>query len=314
MYFLTVSNNLWGICSFPLKTPENNDKILVLAASDSNYHPYFRYYHPVNHPVLWFYWWPIASEDFSQEYQQLDTCPKHEAIAIIFIQKQKLKALFPPNLAWFLLYRISKSTTPKPTCISLTLFADRTRQTPTVRQNAPVRKKLQSTDAMVSWGFHAGSLCCLNALLSGHLEGWASPSLGGKLVLFFIFFLARERNNILVLETVSLRYCLCCWETVLFIQTCIMVRNYLLTRSLFLLFCICAWIPMISLYQSSDCVLWSGCPIHSSWKSLDTFFLLHSSLGIVMSYSFAGILQLYWNFRVISGALFLLPSLPQLPS
>lgn len=115
----------------------------------------------------------------------------------------KTQSLFPHNLAWFLLYRISKNTTPKPTCISLTLFADRTRQTPTVRQNAPVRKKVESTDAMVSWGFQAGSLCCLNALLSGHLEGWASPSPGRKLVLFFIFLLVRERNNILVLESVS---------------------------------------------------------------------------------------------------------------
>lgn len=116
----------------------------------------------------------------------------------------KTQSLYSPNLAWFLLYRISKNTTPKPTCISLTLFADRTRQTPTVRQNAPVRKKVESTDAMVSWGFQAGSLCCLNALLSGHLEGLASPSLGRKLVLFSIFFfLVRERNNILVLKSVS---------------------------------------------------------------------------------------------------------------
>lgn len=81
------------------------------------------------------------------------------------------------------------------------LFADRMRQIPTERQNAPVRKKLESTVAMVSWGFQAGSLCCLNALLSGHLEGRAPASCGRQLVLFFIFFLVRGMNNILVQES-----------------------------------------------------------------------------------------------------------------
>ena len=114
----------------------------------------------------------------------------------------KIQSLFPPNVAQFLLHRISKNTTPKQTWISLTLFADSMRQTPTERQNTPVRKKLESTVPMVSWGFQAGSFCCLNALLSGHLEGRASPSCGRKLVLFFIFFLVRGRNHILVLESV----------------------------------------------------------------------------------------------------------------
>lgn len=76
------------------------------------------------------------------------------------------------------------------------------RETPTERQNAPVRKKVESTDAAVSWGFHAGSFCCLNALLSGHLEGRVSASCGAELFLFFIFFLVRGRNSTLVLDGV----------------------------------------------------------------------------------------------------------------
>lgn len=121
----------------------------------------------------------------------------------------EIQSLFPPKVAQFLLVRISKNATLKQTWISLTLFADSMRQTPAERQNAPVRKKLESTVTMLSWGFQAGSFCCLNALLSGHLEGCASPSCERTFVLFFIFFLVRGRNNILMLDS------LLSWVTVL---------------------------------------------------------------------------------------------------
>lgn len=202
MYVLLVPNALRGICLFPFKTLENNDNIC--------------YYQPV--AVIITHISDITTQlstqcsDFIDDRLPLKIftgipaaghMSKAWSHCYYLFSEAKTQCPFPANLAWFLLYRISKNSTPKPTWISLTLFADRTRQTPTARQNAPVRKKLESTDAMVSWGFHAGSLCCLNALLSGHLEGGAAPSWGGKLVLPFIFFLVRERNNILVLESVS---------------------------------------------------------------------------------------------------------------
>lgn len=174
----------------------------VLPASGSNYHPFFRYYHPVNHPVLGFYQWPTISEDFHRN----TSCWTHIQGMKLFLSsltRSKNSKSFPSFPSQFLLHRIAKNnTTPKQTWISLTLFADSMRQTPTERQNPPMRKKLERTDSMVSWGFQAGSFCCLNALLSGHLEGRTSPSCGERLVLFFIFFLVRGKNNILVLESV----------------------------------------------------------------------------------------------------------------
>ena len=146
-----------------------------------------------------------------------------------------MQSLFTPNVAQLLLHKIPKNDTPKQTWISWTPFADSMRQIPTERQKAPVRKKLESTVAMLSWGFQAGSFCCLNALLSGHLEGRASPSCGIELVLFFIFFLRRRwEEGIIYLcwRVFKLRYCPYCWETVLFVQSRIIAWNYLLTRCL----------------------------------------------------------------------------------
>lgn len=45
-----------------------------------------------------------------------------------------------------------------------------------VRQNTPMRMKPERTDAGVSSGCQADSFCCLNALLSGHLEGGCCAS------------------------------------------------------------------------------------------------------------------------------------------
>lgn len=160
----------------------------------------------------------------------------------------------------------------------------------------PVRKKVESTAVMVSWGFQAGSLCCLNALLSGHLEGHASPSCWRKLVLFFIFFLVRGRSN--VLESVQAEL------LSLLLQDCTVCSNLhygqeLLINwiSLFLIFYSCAWIPIISLYQSNDCVLWSGCPSYAYWKSLK--YILPGPQFSRICYVLL-ICQLYWNFSVIS--------------
>lgn len=137
----------------------------------------------------------------------------------------------PPNTDHLFL-NIIPNTHSKQTWISLTLFAATMRETPTARQNAPVRKKVESTDAVVSRGFHAGSFCCLNALLSGHLEGHASASCEAELFLFFISFLWEEETTYLCWTVFKLRYSLYCWETILLVQICIMTRNYLLTRSL----------------------------------------------------------------------------------
>lgn len=149
----------------------------------------------INHPVFRFYQWPTVSEDFHK-----NTGGWTWSHCYHLSPEPEMQSLFPPKVAQFL-PRISKNTMLKQTWISLTPFADSMRQTPTERQNAPVRKKLERTVAMLSWGFHAGSFCCLNALLSGHLEGRAPPSCERKFVVFFIFFLVRGRNNILMLDS-----------------------------------------------------------------------------------------------------------------
>lgn len=200
MYILIASNNLWGICLFPSKTPENNDNILVLAASVSNYHSYFRYYHPVNHPVLWFYWWPIASEDFHRN----TSCWTH-----VWGMKPLLSFLFRS--------KNSKPFPSKPGLVSsLQNIKEHHSQTNLYFSDAVCRqdKADSHSEAECPCQKEAGEHRCngelgfpsWQPLLFECTVIWTPGRLGfsfsGRKTCLVFHFLLGERNNILVLETV----------------------------------------------------------------------------------------------------------------
>lgn len=56
------------------------------------------------------------------------------------------------------------------TSISLVLFANNRRMTPTERQNPPVAKKIERTMEADKFSCWAGNVCCLSAVFSGSLD------------------------------------------------------------------------------------------------------------------------------------------------
>lgn len=97
----------------------------------------------------------------------------------------------------------------------------------------------RSWRAQMQWSAGASKLAASAVWMQCYLDTWKV----GLLLLWeehlscFSFSSRWEKGVIsLCWRVFQPRYCLYCWETVFVVQTCIMVRNYLLTRSLSSLF------------------------------------------------------------------------------
>lgn len=257
MYVLIVSNTLRGICLFPFKTPENDD-ILVLAASGSNYHTYFRYYHPVNHPVLWLYWWQLSLKIFIG----IPVAGHMSKAWSHLYLEAKTQSLCSPNLVWFLLLPLPN----QPVFLWRCLQPGQGRLPQWGRMPLSERR----WRAQMQWWAGASKLAASAVWMHCYLDTWKVWLLLWEENLSCLPFSSSwwEKGIIsLCWRVFQLRYCLLLGDCTLCSNLHHGEELLINYTSLFLVFCICAWITMISLYQSSDSVLWSGCPVHSSFHS-----------------------------------------------